>query len=588
MLTIGTLQKQTSLPETHASESDLFNRKEPTTPLSPRAIANSIQNDSFHPSVSRAGWPCFAPRTTVFPAFFAAHNPGTARAEQKKMQQAFASVAAGASAVRREIGAEFVRQAQSTAIKKAINIPMEIVLENQKNWLDPKQGIGMPYTHARDHEFSGLLDDPSQDIHLMLPGYATGDRYSMILAALVEPRLRISVAFTQGDAAEESHAREAYRVLVAALEANGEADPEQRIALVGFAGDLRAARETLDDPATLRNFAHVEGFDSPLGMDATDTHVFHISVSTEILRRQFAGLGPEDIQAKHASFKQYVSNMVSPTDQKIIDGLVERVMKEQGIGCGDVGLWIADRPLPTQREAEAISRPAMFEQIATALEKTGRKVYFVADTFINKARGAENLDVVVNRHKYRPAHRPHIGRFWAAHANGKAILAPRENQWYFMNRLLEKTAAPIIGVRSGALEPLALMGHPTIYLEHKDMFTPERHASWQGHVPYHRFVTDHTTGYRGSATEIEHSRLTATMLSMALKGDRVFLGPNVMKYDEWLTLDDLQEMAVAIETDVAEGVLATSELDVLLAMVAQPGPALQIGRSLDAISASKP
>ena len=581
----------TALPSVipHPSDDQLFKTKKPTIPLSPLAIGNSATH-RLSPSTPqpkgehvRAGWHSLGPASRESPYFFAAYNPGTARKEQKLMQRAYASVAADQLGVRREIGQEALAQSRLVAARKSTELPMRSVLAHQKLWLDPESGVGMTYTHARDRHVAHLLDDPEQQIHLMLPGYATGDRYSMILASLVEPRLHISVAFTRGDAVEEGHAREAFRVLVEALAANGDPDPTARIALVSFDGDLRAARETLGEASTLERFGHVEGFDSPLcAMEPTAQHVFHISVSTEILRRQFADLGPRQMSARHAEFRKFVANMVTPMDREHIDVLVDEVMNEQGIKRGDIGLWIADRPNPTKREAEAISRPAMFEQIADALKSDKRRVYFLADTFINEVTNASGKKIIVDRQKYRPAQRPHIGRFWAAHAHGKAILAPRQNQWYFMNRLLEKTQAPVIGIRSGALEPLALMGHPTIYLEHKDMFTPERHASWQGHLPYHRLIVDHITGYRDKATEIERARIierTMALLVGARSGDPSGT-PRDLEATEKLALKDMQHRATAIEDDVANGVLAETELQVLLEMTRQPRTALAATQSL--------
>lgn len=536
----------------------IFNGKEsPTSPLLGVNNRSRLLDDAL------VGWaclgsnagPCTGPRSrSPSPTFIAVHNPGTGEATRSRMRLKYDDVAFDRKSAAQDIGKEMLRQTRETALKLDAIVTDDVLRANQLSHLDP-DGIGRAYLHERDQDHLSTLDDHRQAIHLMLPGYATGDRYSLILAALVEPRLHISVAFTHDDPDQAMHAQEAYRVLCGALRANGEADPEKRISLIEFHGqDLKAARESLDDEDTRSNFRPLEGAASPLtGRGHAENHMFHVSVSTELLRRHFAGLDEAGRESRHQQVREKLKNLVSEATRAEIDDLIDKVMESQGISEGDVALWVSDREFANQREAEAISRPAMFEQIADAIESSGKKVFCIADTFINRVNRDE--DTLVNRHPYRPTIRPHIGRFWAAELDGKRVLEPRENQWYFMDRLLQKTGGGLVGIRSGALEPFALMGHNVVYLEHRTMFTPERHASWQGHIPYQRLCTQNTTGYLGKRTEVTHHQLMREMLESVV-GNRQH-EPTLPK----------QRAIEAIEDDLRNGVLARRELSLLVDML---------------------
>ena len=335
----------------------------------------------------------------------------------------------------------------------------------------------------------------------------------------------------------------------------------------------------------------MEGAATPLagGVEHESTHVFHISATTELIARRFrdSAVSPE---ARSAEVRDKLVALVDPAVRTRIDALVEKVIAEQGITPdakrggkpAAAALWIADREYANAREAEAISRPMMFEQIADALAAEGIPVYCVADTYINRARDENGKDRLTDRHPYRPQLHPHIGRFWAAELDGERILAPRENQWYFMHKLLDTVGGPVIGIRSGALEPFALMGHQVIYLEHKDMFTPERHACWQGVVPYHRLITGHTTGYLNKQSETFRGNEIRSLLSDTLQR-KALLGPQhsqppAADPDGVATreaLSDRQQRIVGVEQDLRSGVLSGNELKLLVAMTASRATAWQ-------------
>lgn len=278
-----------------------------------------------------------------------------------------------------------------------------------------------------------------------------------------------------------------------------------------------------------------------------------------------------------------------------------------------MALWIADREGANERESQAISRPLMFEQMAQRFAQEGFKVFDVADTFINPSPSIPRG--TFDRHPYRPEIRPQIGRFWNGTFDTEKLLAPRENQWYFMDRLLSKTGSRLAGIRSGALEPFALFGHTVVYLEHKDMFTPERHASWQGYIPYHRVITEKTTGYmstdikldvngqlttsREAQTELTAARLKRTLVDHNMQSKQIMQREMRLDQDDrgapdvdtlirthvgamvahqsplsdanqpsWQRLArsmsvDMQDRLSAVETSIREGVLHPAELDLI-------------------------
>lgn len=542
-----------------------------------------------------AGWPCVAmlggsaesatagERSPLEATFFSAANPTDGRTRDLYLQ-AYQNHSHDNQSVRREIGQAALAQVRLQAQLLDQQVPLDEVKTRQAYRLDTATGKGVPYLHDRDAPFAAALDSGEGPIHTFLPGYATGDRYSLILATLINPRLNVSIAYSRGNPTEQAHAREAFDVIRSALAASGQADATHRVALYEYTGEsLKKARESLDDSATRAEFKHVEGAATPLagGVEHASTHVFHISATTELIARRFrdSAVSPE---ARCAEVRDKLVALVDPDVRTRIDALVEKVIAEQGIQPAAAALWIADREYANAREAEAISRPMMFEQIADALAAEGIPVYCVADTYINRARDENGKDRLTDRHPYRPQLHPHIGRFWAAELDGERILAPRENQWYFMHKLLDTVGGPVIGIRSGALEPFALMGHQVIYLEHKDMFTPERHACWQGIVPYHRLITGHTTGYLNKQNEIFRGNEIRSLLSDTLRR-KALLGPQhsqppAADPDGVATREALsyrQQQIVGVEQDLRSGVLSGNELKLLVAMTASRATAWQ-------------
>jgi hypothetical protein len=521
--------------------------------------------------------------------FFSVSNPDDSEQNVDRLTKRYVADVRMMSGVRKKIGVDFLNAAIAESRKMARTTSKRDVLENQKFCVNA-EGIGDAYLHKRDKPFKNILDK-SEDIHTFLPGYATGDRYTLILSMLTSPKLRVAIAYTKGEEKEEQAATEAYAILRDSLEKSGDTDPTARISLLEFHNPgsmtLKEAREALDHPDVRTCFDLKKGAATPLANTSAGEHVFHISVTTELIARQFRHATPGERAALCQGVRNKLNMLVDPQNRKIIDKLVRDVVQEQNIQKGSVALWVADRDNPNDREAQGISRPAMLELIAHALEKSGKPVFFIADTYINKAKDMDGNEVVVNRHPYRPKLRPDIGRFWGAKLEGEPVLAKREHQWYFMDRLLTETGGGLVGVRSGALEPLALMGHNIVFLEHKNMFTPERHASWQGIIPYHRMRIEHTAGYMDMQTETLRDNLVDHLVTDNLRIKHGVGQPGERSASELIAAvrekgntSDQQSKLAEITHDIHSGVMSTSELHLLVEMVRTGKPALRAAEDM--------
>lgn len=551
--------------EVSSASNELFVRSEPGSPISDSVHELPEFDIATDQKKFVAGWKCiaFLDRESSLEEdeefFYSTSTPDDAR--KGVFQEVHKNSVCDGMGVRKEIGCEILKQAQQVSKNMDAYVSKLSIIDNQLLCMDNKTLQGLAYLHPRDEAYQSVLANSGEDIHVFLPGYATGDRYTLISAALVEPRLKISIGYSEGNLHEKASAEEAASVIETALLANGELNPSERVSLLSYSGkSLKNARESLDESATRCHFSHQSGNPSPLtDLTSVDTHMFHISVTTEILNQYFSDEGGLHKEEKHLDVRKKLHALVSSEDKLIIDRLVDDVIKTQGIQKDSIALWVADREYANEREAEAISRPAMFELIADAFEQSGKNVYFIADTYINNAKNDDGTEVVVNRQPYRPSARPHIGRFWAAEIDGERLLAPRQNQWYFMDRLLQTVGGSLVGIRSGALEPFALMGHNIIYLEHKGMFTPERHASWQGNIPYNRLVTTNTTGYLKGNTELKLRNLIQQNLSrVVIERNQNDVGRSLIRSTE--------ETIGSIMDNIHDGQISGKELQLLIAM----------------------
>jgi hypothetical protein len=492
-----------------------------------------------------------------------------------------------------------VRQANATGVRQQQKIGAGRVDRNQRR--DLELGVGKLYPHPRDAGAWSARDGQAK-VHTFLPGYATGDRYTAILTMLVDERLCLSIAYELDNQREERDARSAYQTVRSALEHNGQA-LEGRVYLLSHQGDLKVARERLNTADGRRRYTLLEGgVGCPLVEDqALRQHVYHVSITTVVMA-EFWGNNYRSylvLKQKSSVIRSRIYAMLSSQTRSKIDLFVSKFIDDKRIPLNGVALWIANRPGANSREAEAISNPIMFEQIRAAIEASGRRCFYLADGFLNVVDGK-----LENRHKFNALSTPDIGKFWEA----DDLFKQRENQWYFLDQLLTRVkCTSLIGIRSGALEPIALLGHNVIYLEHEDMFTPERHGSWQGRVPYNRLVVCNRTGYYDSETmlarggkpitregkpnvvqtEVVRDRAKIRLLENLLQKRLVqhpeaygdFYRRQHQMYPVPLRAEsnpEIQRTLASVDDVIAEGVLLPRELDLLLAMIQTKLPAFRV------------
>jgi hypothetical protein len=459
------------------------------------------------------------------------------------------------------------------------------VIRNQFKCI--KHGKGELYPHPRDKD-AWEKHGASSAVHTFLPGYATGDRYTAILTMLLNPRLCLVIAYQEGNDTDQLNAIAAFDTVILALRANS-IDPSERVCLLSHKGDLENARLQLNTEAGRARYVHQKGYRPPLLDRASPEHVYHISITTVMMAEAWGNdyTSGNILKEKSAALRARVKNMIGSETRTKIDGLVKDQIGNLKLRPGCVALWIANRPKANAREGEAISNPYMFEQIRYAIEATNRQCFHIADGFVNVVDGN-----VENRFRFKPSVLVDLGKFWDAPGG---LLKARENQWYFLDTLFTSLQChAIIGIRSGALEPIALFGHNVIYLEHSDMFTPERHGAWQGRIPYSRLVTCNRTGYYSAEHEkIKDRAIPGHLLQTEFARDsaiKELIGRNVAskkargndQAQSTVSVSEheknlaLQEKIASANALIEEGVLLPTEIEILLKMVESKLPAFRV------------
>jgi hypothetical protein len=471
---------------------------------------------------------------------------------------------------------------------------------NQTAWVDPETGKGLLAATLFPHDeavWNRIPDIATQPMNVFLPGYAVGDRYTAILTMLVYPELKITIAYSKDQPllpAEKQYAQEAFDIMTAALKTHGFSDEQiaRRLTLAEYdGGGLRDIVETFNEPANRKKFHTLRGSDSPMGKDYSDaTHLFHISATTAMMAKFFDdGDASGEVvqrQKKSGEIRKIMHALVPEETRVELTGLAQKTIEERKVQEGSVMLWITNKPhenpvndSATARMKEAYANPQMFELIQDKLEKSGTPVVYIADGFKHVYK-----DRTEDRHPFRDQKAASIGKFWEL----SPLLKERVNQWYFIDQIFQKANLKgLVGVRSGALEPFGLLGHNVVYLEHRTMFTPERHASWLGRTSYNRLITEKTTGYLNNQTEIEEKQLEKDLLSQSIalrleRGNTSFtelkkMGSNSIK---------LQNQIQVLKQDIRSGVLSASELEVLQEMLDTGKTAVEITRKRASIMAA--
>ncbi|MDN4629017.1 MULTISPECIES: hypothetical protein [Erwinia] len=483
---------------------------------------------------------------------------------------------------------DFRRQASERG--RRYGASAKTVGKNQEAWIDKKTGKGILSGTLWPHDeavWNTIPDIKNQPSAVFMPGYAVGDRYSAILTMLTYPEMKLTIGYSEKQPvlpAEKKYAMEAFEIITDALKKSGvsQENINKRLSVVRYDGEtpLNHISGSFNDPENRKNFTTVLGEKSAICEPqnaSPDSHLFHISATTVMMAKHWED--NDDPVRSGAEIRKLVYGLVNEEARAELDSLVDSTIKETGLKDNSVLLWKTNKPFETPvrdaasaRQKEAFANPRMFELIHAALEKQGTPVAYIGDGFRNEYKNR-----IEDRHPWENRSTPDLSKFWQK----SALLKERVNQWYFLDRIMQKSnGKAFIGVRSGALEPLSLLGHNVVYLEPKSLFTPERHAPWQGRIPYNRLITEASAGYIDNDTEVELKNLGKEIVADNLRA-KLSLGPG--DGDRQALVKSLSENNLAgrekidrhdrIENNIAQGILSPAELSLMLRMVETGQPA---------------
>lgn len=423
---------------------------------------------------------------------------------------------------------------------------------------------------------SGTVE--SENVNIILPGYATGDRYTLGMLLLLNDKIRIHLVYNEGDEVQRKNAEEAYTLYKKILDSQGKnIDNYVSINVMSKPEDLSLIS---DNPEPWNKFSNNHVYDACMiwntkpqirnhvhnirGCDFPDadnsTHLFHVSVSTTLMAREFE----KNAEASMSKLQVFFLNTLIPKErQKELDDIYERHFSHIQ---DKVIVWVSNRSNnPDLRVAEITSRPVMWEQIRAKLNEESIGSIYSGDEWEKRHSNiSSDLDASQGNN-----HNP-MQAFWK-----KFNITTREEQWYLMAKIMQKNKA-IIGNRSGALEPFALLGMPVLYLEHKGIFTSERLAQLLGRLPtWNRVVAHESTGYGIHSKPEGDVKPYEARTEDRLQRDRaVLLNKHLeQKHSQYLrnNTDDLPHSeSMILQDDIAltqevidRGVLTSAELDAI-------------------------
>lgn len=409
---------------------------------------------------------------------------------------------------------EFLASFRQNVSERSSKLSEQTNINLQKEGMD-ERGRGNEFIPFENREhWKHITSDPKladTPINIILPGYATGDRYTLGMLLNWDPRVRVHIVYNEGNKEEEKAAKEAYALYSSILEQKN-IDPAQRIGLHEMRAIPEKYVENNDPPwnklsgnnisdacmiwntmPDVRDYvSQIEGLPFPSAADQSDeSYLYHISLSTHLISKLYEE-NPEKCIAELRTL--FFEKMISSSRREELDELYEK--KYSGIQDSII-LWVGNRSdLPDLRQAEAFSRPSMYEQIREMFEKDDIHCEYAADSWRGRHAYSPMEDISNEKHP--------LINFWND-IKGR----PREEQWYIMYKVMQVNKA-IIGNRSGSIEPFALLGMPVIYLEHKDMFTKERTRQLIGRVPtWNITITEESIGY-GKEKEMDKDQIRPT------------------------------------------------------------------------------
>lgn len=226
--------------------------------------------------------------------------------------------------------------------------------------------------------------------------------------------------------------------------------------------------------------------------------------ATRYVGENFGRMHPdEDLQEKNRAAHQLLLGHVPQDFDADALEVLAMIAAERGAAVPPPGYPLAflwNRQSGKKRDAahpEHDSSQTYLQIAAQRLRQLGYYVVLLGDTPQKKAvSGSVNLDLT---------------EFWNSRAFAHladSYEKPRLTQLRFLEALYKLSGgqAVHVGSRSGALEPLALLGIPVIYIEEENNPEAERMAEWQHYgLPYFQFQTEWLPTRTGQIQQIAHT-----------------------------------------------------------------------------------
>lgn len=240
-------------------------------------------------------------------------------------------------------------------------------------------------------------------------------------------------------------------------------DAAQRAGGIAFSqtDDNRAYQGTSDRYSTVYN-EHTPGAVKPWNKETYEAtrvigEALHDPEKTKVLREQIQLGSSEGDQALKLKIEEYKKVMLDP------------VLK--GKQC--LILWGRNSGQKGGAHKELDSHQLMVFQLAAKLKASfpARQLVFVGDEVVTKEELGARNEVV------------HLGEFWKPQNSGEEYapsLRDRNAQRYLFQLLHQENDAVSIGMRSGSLEGMALLGLNVIFIDDKDNNAAGRMEFWAG------------------------------------------------------------------------------------------------------------
>lgn len=249
--------------------------------------------------------------------------------------------------------------------------------------------------------------------------YMSGDRNALCAALLFNPKATVEVLYNQGDVKDSRQAEQLKAFYVDALKSNGvdEATASSRVKLTGVENS-RTAYQTRTETGSAVNLTP--------------------GIATSVVAHAF---GKDAAKAKQTLEKAWIDS-IPKEDRNKLDAWANEHLK--GIEDHSVLVWVRQGGTDLSRRPELNMSEFALAQITQKAADVGKKAYLVGDPI-----GRETAD----KHP--------LMEFWNKMPEG---LQDRTHQLYVMSKLRDKGCL-MVGMRSGALEPHAMLGMPTLSIE---------------------------------------------------------------------------------------------------------------------------